>query len=233
MAGRKSEENYKLAKSLYYDISDSFYDIENEEVEDKDFLIDVTLEDIKKLNRYIARINIEELEEYVDVRSMDIIENNIDTFKEAAYFIEKTLIGIRAYDKLLVPLYKYMENADWAYLDNNIEDAAKKVATYLTLRDNNVEIYKNQINAISRRSFPKNSFVKLFNDIKASIKTTKKEKSDKVHPNPPEMYSPEKRKEWEEHLKKRRESGVEDEKVEWDITDESFTSFKKYKKIFE
>ena len=229
MAGRKSEENYKLAKSLYYDISDNFYDLENKEIEDRDFLIDQTLEDIKKLKRYISRINIEELEDYVEINAMNNIKANIEHYKEAAYFIEKSLNTMQYYDAILDPLTDYIDDVSWQEVDDEKIEAKKKIARHLT---DNYAVYKNQINAIIRNSMADRAFYRLFNGIKSEIKKPKKKRTEKYrHPLPPEMYPEKERKAWEKQMEKMRKGGKDDEKVEWDITDESFTTFKNFKKL--
>ena len=100
MSVASSEQNYKIAKGLYQDITDDFYEIENNSEQDDDYLIDKTLDDVKRLNRHINRINMEDLESEYDQDVLEILDNNIDTFREASYYIERALMSMKFFDKI-------------------------------------------------------------------------------------------------------------------------------------
>lgn len=226
----KSIENYKLAKSLYYDLSDSFFEIENKDLEEEDYIIDKTLEDAKKLKRVLDRIDIEELEAILDIDTMDVVEDNIKGYEEAVYFIENSLNAIKYYDTLVDPIKKYIVDVDWSYIANDEEEAAKKTSRYLA---DNYDTYKNQMNAIMRHSMPEKSFNNLFNSIKSKLKGKKTGKKQEYrHPVPPEMYDEKGRKEWEKEKERAKKDALKYTKPEgseeFDVMGESFVTLKKY-----
>jgi len=232
MSIRSSVENYKIAKSIYFDVDDNFYEIENADSQDEEYIIDQTLDSIKKLNRHINRINLEELESEYDERTIETVKNNIDTFKEASYFIERSLISMKLFDKLHPVLSKYMEGVEWKKVDKNFDEANKKVGRFLTSEDN-YQTYRTIITNIIRGSMNKKAFEKLFDSISSRILKPKKETSGYRNPLPPQMWSEKDKKKWEEEMKKRSKSGVKDQKIEFDNLGEWFLSLKEYKELFE
>jgi len=236
MSVASSEHNYKSAKSLYQDISDDFYEIEKNSDNDDDYLIDQTLEDIKRLNRHINRIHIEELEEEYDDNVIQTLENNIDTFKEASYFIERALMSMKLFDKIHPVLDQYLKNVEWKLISDTLDGAVKKFGRFLTSEDN-YQDYKTIVGNIVKGTMSKKAFQNLFNTISSRIgKPKSKEKKDQKYPQPPEMWSKKKREEWEKMKKERREEakklpGWEEDKPRFDKLGESFIPFKKYLKI--
>jgi hypothetical protein len=108
MSIARSEQNYKLAKTLFQDVKDDFYNIENSEHPDEGYMIDQTIEDIKKLNRHLGRIDTDILLDKYDFSVIDTIEKNIGTMKEGAYFMEKALMSMRLYDELRPVISNYL-----------------------------------------------------------------------------------------------------------------------------
>jgi len=233
MSVATSEENYKLSKSLYQEISDDFYAIENENSGDDTFLIDQTLEKIKKLNRYINRINIDELEDIYDTGVIEILENNVDTFREASYYIERALMSMKLFDKIHPVLKQYLAKVDWNIIGNDINEAVLKLGRFLTHEDNYND-YRNIINNIVKGSMSKRVFSNLFNTISARIAKPKpKETGPKQrNPLPPKMWDDKDREEWEKMIAKRKEeaSKIKDEKFKT-INFEGFIPLSLYKKI--
>ena len=136
MSLASSEQNYKTAKGLYQDISDDFYEIENNSEQDDEYLIDQTLEDVKRLNRHINRINMEDLESEYDQEVLEILDNNIDTFREASYFIERALMSMKLFDKIHPVLREYISKVKWDTIANTQDEAEMKFGRFLTSEDN-------------------------------------------------------------------------------------------------
>ena len=206
MSVSSSEQNYKIAKSLYQDISDDFYEIENNPDEtDDSYLIDQTLDDIKRLNRHINRIQIEDLEDEYDEKIIQTLENNIDTFREASYYIERSLMSMKLFDKLHPVLNQYLKDVDWKSISDSQDAATKKFGRFLTSEDN-FQDYKTIITNIIKGTMAKKSFKNLFNTISSRLAKPKKPVTTKHRDaTPPEMWPEEKRKEYEDMLKQRRE----------------------------
>ena len=219
MSVASSENNYKIAKSLYQDISDDFYEIENNDGEDS-YMIDQTLEDIKRLNRHINRIHIEELEDNYDTGVIEVLQNNIDTFKEASYYIERALMSMKLFDKIHPVLDKYMKGVMWKNIADTQEEAVMKFGRFLT-SEKNYENYRTFISNIVKGTMNKRAFTKLYNSISNRLAKPKPKKKVKQRsPLPPEMWPEKEQKAWKERGKKRFES-----------LGRRFISFNKYKKL--
>jgi hypothetical protein len=234
MSATRSIQNYKLAKTLYQDIKDDFYAIENAGNVDDGYMIDQTIEDIKKLNRHLGRIDTDILLDKYDFTTVDKVEKNIEKMKEAGYFIEKTLMGMRLYDELRPVIGEYVRDVGWEAIAKTQEEAEQKLANYLTSRDN-YDKYKTIVNNIVKGSMKKKYFSDLFNSLKSRLPKTKTTKKSKAgHPVPPEMFSKEGKEQWEkekERAKKAALKHAEDETPkEFDVMGESFVSLNKYKK---
>ena len=230
MSIASSENNYKIAKALYQEISDDFYDVENNASdEDDSYLIDTTLDNVKRLNRHINRINIEELEDQYDEKVIDIIDDNVDTFKEASYFIERALMSMKLFDKVHPVLDQYISKVRWQEIADDEQSAIKKLGRFLTSEDN-YESYRTIINNIVKGTMKRKAFNDFFNSISNRIAKPKVKKQKQRNPLPPEMWPEKERKEHEKQMEKMRKAGVPDEKAEFDQF-EGFISFGKYKKL--
>jgi hypothetical protein len=232
MSVARSEQNYKLAKTLFQDIKDDFYNIENSEHPDEGYMIDQTVEDIKKLNRHLGRIDTDILLDKYDFDIVDTVEKNIQVMKEGAYFMEKALMSMRLYDELRPIISNYMKDVDWNAIADTQEKAEQKFANFLTSKDN-YDKYKTIVNNIVKGSMKKKAFNDLFDSLKSRLAKAKK-KINYRHPNPPEMFSAKGKKEWEAQKKRAREQAKKYETPEgteeFDIMGESFMSLNKYKK---
>jgi|AntAceMinimDraft_18_1070375.scaffolds.fasta_scaffold10413_6 hypothetical protein len=230
MSLNSSEQNYKIAKSLYQDIQDDFFEIENNSEEDDEYLIDQTLEDIKKLNRSVNKINFDDLEEEYSTKVIDILNNNVDTFREAGYFIERALMSMKLFDKIHPVLKEYMSRVRWKTIANTQDEAVMKFGRFLT-NENNYTYYKTIISNIVKGTMSKNLFGKLFNQVSSRLTKPKSGKATKQrHPLPPEMWGEKEKKEWEADKKKRMTGGTETEPAPFQNlkTNEEFISLKKY-----
>ena len=232
MSIKTSEENYKIAKSLYNTISDNFYNIENEEADNEAFLIDQTIDDVNKLERHISRINLDELDDKYDEEKIEILRDNIETFKELVYFVERNLSSMKLFDKIHPVLANYIKNVNWKLIANSEEDAVQKFGRFLTHEDN-FSTFKLIINNIIRGSISKKGFNKVFYALSPRISKPKKLVHKQFQANPPEMWSKEKRKKWEDELKRRKKDAVEDKKPPFDEFNDSFVSLKSYMKLNE
>ena len=230
MSARSTEQNYKIAKNLYQDISDDFYEIENNSEQDDDYLIDQTLDDVKRLNRHINRINMEDLESEYDQDVLEILDNNIDTFREASYYIERALMSMKLFDKIHPVLKEYMSKVEWNKIGNTQEEAEMKFGRFLTSEDN-YQQYKTIIWNIVKGTMNKKQFVKLFDQISSRLAKPRVKQTKQRNPLPPEMWPEKERKEHEKQVEKRRKAGVEDKKQEFDIMGEEFISLEEYKKL--
>jgi len=230
MSLSSSEQNYKTAKGLYQDISDDFYEIENNSESDDEYLIDQTLEDIKKLNRYINRINMEDLEEEYDEDVVDTLSNNIDTFREASYYIERGLMSMKLFDKIHPVLKEYMSKVEWKTIADDQDDAEMKFGRFLTSEDN-YQQYKTIIWNIIKGTMNKKQFAKLFDQIGSRIAKPKTKTTKYRNALPPEMYPEKEKNEWEAQIEKRRKAGVSDKISSFDELGESFMTLEEFKKL--
>jgi len=235
MSTASSEQNYKIAKSLYADISDDFYEIENSKEADDQYLIDQTLDDIKKMMRHINRVNIEDLEENYDTRVLEILQNNLDTFKEAGYFIERALMSMKLFDKVHPVLNDYIKEVDWKPIADTQDGAVMNFGRFLT-NESNYEYYKSIIGNIIKGTMNKKAFAKLFDQVSHRI-SKPRVKQDKPLQNerPPEMWSDEDQERWKKMKDERKKEAEEERKDDEFQTvdfDESFITLKDYKKIY-
>lgn len=228
MAIATTEKNYRLAKSLFKEVSEDFYDIENAEHPNEDYLIDKSLDNIKRLNSYLSRINTDDVLDNYSSKVYATIEKNVNFMKEGAYFMEKSLMSMKLYDELIPVLGKYMANVNWESISDSIENATSKFARYLTSRDNH-DKYLNIITNIVRGTLKEKAFDNLFTSVYDRIKKPKKKKTKYIHPNPPEMYK-DKGKTFKDQLEKRKKAAIDDDNSkEFDKLGESFLALNKYK----
>jgi hypothetical protein len=232
MSISRSEDNYKLAKSTFENIRDDFYSIENSKQADEGFMIDQTLEDVKVLNRYLGRVNTEELLDRYDFDTVDVIEKNVAHMKEATYFIERSLMSMKLYDKLHPVLDQYMKAVQWNVIADTQSEAIAKFGRFLTNEDNYAN-YKTIVTNIVKGTMKKKAFQDLFDSVSSRIAKPKKPTKKYRNPIPPEMYDEKGKKEWEKQKKKAKEDAKKYEKPEgteeFDVMGESFVTFKKYK----
>ena len=229
MSLASSEQNYKTAKGLYQDISDDFYEIENNSEQDDEYLIDQTLEDVKRLNRHINRINMEDLESEYDQEVLEILDNNIDTFREASYFIERALMSMKLFDKIHPVLREYISKVKWDTIANTQDEAEMKFGRFLTSEDN-YQQYKTIIWNIVKGTMNKKQFAKLFDQIGSRLAKPAVKREKQRNPLPPEMWPEKERKEHDERVEKVRKAGIPDKKAEFDKF-EGFISLEEFKKL--
>ena len=231
MSVASSEQNYKIAKGLYQDISDDFYEIENNSEQDDEYLIDQTLEDIKRLNRHINRINMEDLESEYDQDVLEILDNNIDTFREASYFIERALMSMKLFDKIHPVLREYISTVNWKTIGDTQDEAEMKFGRFLTSEDN-YQQYKTIIWNIVKGTMNKKQFAKLFDQIGSRLAKPTVKREKQRNPLPPEMWPEKERKEHEERVEKVRKAGVPDKISRFDELGEEFISLAEFKKLY-
>jgi len=226
-----SERNYKQAKGIFSDISDDFYQIENNpESSDDTYLIDQTLEDIKRVNRHLNRVHIEELEDEYDPEVIDVVEKNIQHMREGSYYMERALMSMKLFDKLQPVLDKYIDKVEWNSIADSREDAITKFGRFLT-SEANYELYRTIVNNIVKGTMKQKQFSELFNNVSSRLAKPKGKQPKQRNPLPPEMWPDKERKAWEKEQEKRRKSGVEDTKQEFDIMGENFIGLEKYRKL--
>ncbi|HUW44228.1 MAG TPA: hypothetical protein VMW50_00380 [Dehalococcoidia bacterium] len=228
MSASRSEQNYKLAKSTFENIRDDFYEIENSKHADEGFMIDQTLEDLKVLNRYLGRINSDELLDSYDFDTVDTVEKNVSHMREASYFIERSIMSMKLYDKVHPVLDQYMKSVEWKGIADTEDEAISKFGRFLTNEDNYAN-YKTIILNIVKGTMKKKAFEDLFNSVSSRMAKPKVKRKPYRNPLPPEMWPEKEKKEWKEQLDKRKKAGVADKKAEFDVFGESFVSLKKYK----
>lgn len=235
MSLKSSEDNYTLAKKIYQSISETFYTIENEDMADEDYLIDQTLEHIKHLNRIVTKISVDELAEEYSVETMDVIEGNIDVFKESSYYIERALSSMQLFNKLNPVLGPYMKRVEWNQIANSEQKAAKKFGAFLTNEDN-YEDYKTIIKNIIQGSISANAFKKVFNTVADRIPTVKRPEVTNQTNIPPEMWSDENKEKWDKHKQDRKTNALKnssDKNSKSFNFSESFVSLKEYNLLLE
>lgn len=235
MSTASSENNYKIAKSLYQEISDNFYEIENNSEDDDEYLIDQTLDVIKRLNRHINRINMEELEDEYSDEIVDILDNNIDTYKEAGYFIERALMSMKLFDKIHPVLDQYIKKINWNSIANTQEEATTKFGRFLTNEDN-FKQYKTIIGNIVKGTMQKKAFLNFFESIKNRISKPIVHKEKERQPLPPSMWSEEDQEKWQKMKDERKEEAKgskewEEKAPSFDDFSENFISLRDFKKL--
>lgn len=180
-----SEKNYNLALTLYEKVSNNFYLIENDEAEDTNFLIDQTFVYLKKLEQAINKIDLNEIADIYDENELSIISDNVETFKEAVYTINSILNAMLVYDKLYPVMYKYVKYVEWNLIASNEDEAAVKIANYLSDK----EEYKSFVINIVKGTLKQKDFDMLFKIIVNRIGTSKAKPINNTVQIPPEMWN--------------------------------------------
>lgn len=233
MSIARSERNYKEAKTIFQDVKDDFYQIENSEISDEGYMMDQTLADVKKVIGLLGRIDVDSLLDKYDFDTVDVIEKNVQKMREGSYFIEKSLMSMKLFDELRPLIGQYMKNVDWNSIANSQDGAETKFVNYLTSKDN-YDKYKTIVNNIIKGTMKKKAFADLFDSIKNRIAKPKQKTTAYKHPIPPEMYPEKQRKEWEMEKERAKIDAKKYEKPEgaeeFDIMGESFVSLNKYNK---
>jgi hypothetical protein len=192
------------------------------------------LDDIKRLFRHINRVNVEDLEDNYDEKTIEVLDNNIDTFKEAAYFIERALMSMKLFDKVHPVLDEYIRKVDWNRIADNQDDAIMKFGRFLT-NENNYESYRTIISNIVKGTMNKKAFAKLFDQVSQRILKPKPANTSKQRNGlPPQMWPEKEQEEWQkmkDKHKKEAEDAREDDQFQKVDFDESFMTLKDYKKL--
>lgn len=233
MSIARSERNYKEARSIYQDIRDDFYQIENSNHPDDGYMMDQTLADVKKVIGLLGRIDTDILLDKYDFDTVDVIEKNVDKMREGSHFIERSLMSMKMFDELRPIIAEYIKDVDWNKIADTQENAELKFTNYLTSKDN-YNKYKTIVNNIIKGTMKKKAFAELFNSLSSRISKPKKEKEPYRHPVPPQMYGEKGKSAWEKEKERAKKDALkygEDEKPEeFDVMGESFVSLKKYNK---
>ena len=233
MSVASTTKNYKIAKTLYNQISNNFYSIENEDLDDEVFLIDKTLESIKRLNRSINGINVSELKNSYNEKIINIIQNNVNTFNEASYYIERALISMKLFDKLRPVLRNYIKDAEWKTIADEEKNAVLKFGRFLT-NEQNYNLYKSFATNIIKGTLTQNNFNKLFNSISSRIRKPKRSTTKQRYPLPPSMWSKKDKVKWDKQKTEIKKDAAEKREKLPKTTfnfNESFISLDSYKKI--
>jgi len=170
MSLQTSKDNYIAAERLYFEIDETFKQHQVEEVNpgEIDFSIDQTILKIKRMNRFLEKINVDDLKPKYDDKFIENINHNIKFFKEAGIFIEKTLISEKYYDDLLsgVSMYiKRMSIPEYMYKPwaKNESELSKKFTRVLL---KNYETFESHINRMIVGTMSDNEFKKIYENNK-------------------------------------------------------------------
>lgn len=99
MTQKNELKTYEILKSIYFQIKDSFYSIENDNLDNTEVksLIEDTLEEIYMLNKYVKKLNIYEMTFDMHVLDIANVKENIKYIKEGSSFIENDLLKIQKF----------------------------------------------------------------------------------------------------------------------------------------
>jgi len=92
-----SEDKYWIADTLYDRIKDNFYEIENEDVLDKEELIEKTIEDAEAALEVIDKINLNVIKKLYP-ENIYIITKNVNKFKEQADYVLAALNKMKKHE---------------------------------------------------------------------------------------------------------------------------------------
>jgi len=173
----------------------------------------------------------EDLESEYDQDVLEILDNNIDTFREASYFIERALMSMKLFDKIHPVLREYISTVNWKTIGDTQDEAEMKFGRFLTSEDN-YQQYKTIIWNIVKGTMNKKQFAKLFDQIGSRLAKPTVKREKQRNPLPPEMWPEKERKEHEERVEKVRKAGVPDKISRFDDLGEEFISLAEFKKLY-
>lgn len=169
--------NYKKARSLYKDIDDKWYELQSGNIEPNNFLIDELIRKTERLNFFVSKIDVN------DINTSDFSEkakkaaiDNINIFKEAAYYLSRVFLGQKYYEDLesalaikFVPKLNISPGKSKLYGAEDNEELAKQIAGFMT-KPENIKDYLNKIKRISLGTMSINEFKKMWELIKEQIR---------------------------------------------------------------
>jgi len=230
MGLQATKDAYEIAKDLYISIKKDFETIENEDPDNEEFMMDNALENIAKLNRAVNKINLEDFEDAYP-ENFKNLKTNVRGFKEAGYYIERSISSMKLFDKVNPVMAHYLNDVEWKNIGATIDEASSVLSNYLS-DEENYKQYRTIIQNIIKGTLTKKSFETLFNSVSPRLpKPAKENKPKQRHPLPPEMWPEKERKAHDAQLQKRKDAGVPDTKQEFDIMGEGFISLELYKKL--
>ena len=165
--------NYKRAKSLYKKIDDTFFNMQEGEVVESEYLLDEMINNSKKLKIAAERVNLDAIEnsEY-SPKTKDAVKANVAVFKEAAYFFERFFKAVKMTDELeaalatkYIPELRLSPGQIRALGASDEEHLAKMFADTMLHRDN-IDKYESPAKKISIGSMPLIGFRRLFELLK-------------------------------------------------------------------
>jgi len=180
MSLKTTVENYKRAKLIYNEIDDVYYDLQQGEIEETEFLLNQTINKFSEFKRYLKGIHLEDLKEYPE-KTQDAVKHNVEIFNDAAYFLERFFLGAKYAMGLKEPItVKYVPglNLEQHEIDKwgNQKLLSKKLIAALTHPDNVLE-YDKSIRRMILGTMSQREFDKIYDVIKHKmIKPAKKHK---------------------------------------------------------
>ncbi len=114
-----SEDYYFGAKDLYLKIAENYYAIENSDIENKDEVIDQTIDDAEDALDFIDKINIRVLRK-ISPENIETLKDNIKKIKErvdyilsAVYKIKKYIPKVEQHHPLPPEMWPDKEREEW------------------------------------------------------------------------------------------------------------------------
>jgi len=179
MSLKTTIDNYNSAEQLYFEIDDIFSKHQSGDVHPAkiDFSVDQTILKIKRLTRLLDKININDLSEKYDEKTIEDVSHNIQFFYEAGSFIEKTLLAEKYYDDLYPAVKMYIERMhlpEYEYKQYaGDETTLSKKFTSMLLHKNNIETFENHIKRMILGTMSDNEFKKIFETNKHKMMSSK------------------------------------------------------------
>jgi hypothetical protein len=168
-------ESYKQSKYLFEIIDNVFNDFEEGRVPDvkMDMIINKTINDIHRLVNSLNKINMQDLEGKYSKEQIEITEENINHYYEAADYIEKYLLAKRYYDLLVIGIKDYLDKIDipegeYSRIADNYNELAIKFAETL-VHPGIIMQYLNSIKRISTEAMSTKEFKKIFDVLKKKM----------------------------------------------------------------
>lgn len=182
LAIKNSINYYNLALNFYKKIKEDFLKLETGDEEgEKEFILDKILLNNKELSKYMKRINIPILQGNYPKESIDILEKNLEIFKETVWYTERSVYGKKLYDMAISNIESLVAKSNLdpftysRYADNE-KQLAKKICSTLT-DPKHVLDYKQILTRLSLGKVKVNEFKKLFEAIRSKMIPSPKNES--------------------------------------------------------
>lgn len=171
MSLKTTRENYKKAKSIFYEIDNIFHDLQSEKIEETEFKLNQVLVRLKDFKRILRKVEIADLAGVFKDKTIHAVLNNLEKMRDANYFWERFFLQSKYGRDLFDPIkLKYIpelhltdiESEKWGGSNERI---SRKIIGAITHPDN-IKEYESKIKRMIIGTMTKHEFKRIFDVLK-------------------------------------------------------------------